>query len=96
MIKARAQASAAVISLPTPLDPDVGCNEMQAAIFLGVSVRTVQAWRVRGGSPPYVKIGRLVRYQRRELVAFQKNHTVGAAMAMPQGGAATVPSMPEG
>lgn len=69
--------SAAVISLPTPnMDPDAACNEMHAAALLGVSVRTLQAWRVRGGGPPYVKIGRAVRYQRRALIEFQQQHTV--------------------
>jgi predicted DNA-binding transcriptional regulator AlpA len=59
-------------------DRDAALNENQAAEFLGVSVRTLQAWRVRGGGPRYVKIGRSVRYQRRELVAFQQSHTVGS------------------
>ena len=62
MIKDRLRDGAAVVSLPSPLDPDAGCTEMQAAIFLGVCVRTLQAWRVRGGGPPYFKIGRSVRY----------------------------------
>ena len=57
-------------------DPDYAINENQAAEFLGVSVRTLQAWRVRGGGPPYCKIGRAVRYQRRALVRFQEQHTV--------------------
>jgi predicted DNA-binding transcriptional regulator AlpA len=57
-------------------DPDAALNEAQVAEFLGVSVRTLQAWRVRG--PRYVKIGRSVRYQRRELVAFQQSHTVSS------------------
>jgi predicted DNA-binding transcriptional regulator AlpA len=59
-------------------DPDAALNEAQVAEFLGVSVRTLQAWRVRGGGPRYVKIGRSVRYQRRELVAFQQSHTVSS------------------
>jgi predicted DNA-binding transcriptional regulator AlpA len=59
-------------------DPDSALTENQAADFLGLSVRTLQAWRVRGGGPRYVKIGRAVRYQRRELAAFQKIHTVGS------------------
>jgi hypothetical protein len=67
-----------VVSLPSPMDPEAGCNEMQAAIFLGVSVRTLQAWRVRGAGPPYVKAGRAVRYQRRALVAFQEQNTVSS------------------
>lgn len=59
-------------------DPDAALNENRAAEFLGVSVRTLQAWRVRGGGPRYVKIGRAVRYQRRELMGFQEAHTVGS------------------
>ena len=66
-------------------DPDTSLNENQAAEFLGLSVRTLQAWRVRGGGPLYVKIGRSVRYQRRQLLDFQKAHTVAstAALAVP-------------
>jgi hypothetical protein len=60
------------------VDPDAALNENQAAEFLGVSVRTLQAWRVRGGGPPYCKIGRAVRYQRRVLVSFQQEHTVSS------------------
>jgi hypothetical protein len=59
-------------------DPDAAFNEIQAAQFLGVSVRTLQAWRVRGGGPRYCKIGRAVRYQRGELVSFQQAHTVSS------------------
>jgi predicted DNA-binding transcriptional regulator AlpA len=59
-------------------DVDAALNENQAAEFLGLSTRTLQAWRVRGGGPRYVKIGRSVRYQRRELVMFQESHTVGS------------------
>jgi predicted DNA-binding transcriptional regulator AlpA len=57
-------------------DLDAALNENEAAQFLGLSSRTLQAWRVRGGGPPYVKIGRAVRYQRRALVNFQEQHTV--------------------
>ena len=59
-------------------DLDAALNENHAAEYLGVSVRTLQAWRVRGGGPRYVKIGRAVRYQRRELAAFQQSHTVSS------------------
>jgi phage terminase Nu1 subunit (DNA packaging protein) len=65
-------------STPIATDPDAALNETQAAEFLGVSVRTLQAWRVRGGGPLYCKIGRAVRYQRRALVAFQLEHTVSS------------------
>lgn len=69
-------APAALASPPISSDPDAAYNENQAATFLGISVRTLQAWRVRGDGPPYVKLGRAVRYQRRALVAFQEVHTV--------------------
>ena len=38
-------------------------DERQAAIRLGVSVRTLQQWRVIGGGPSFAKIGRCVRYR---------------------------------
>jgi hypothetical protein len=59
------------MQVPSAIDPDAALNESQAAELLGVSVRTLQAWRLRGGGPIYVKMGRLVRYSRRALVQFQ-------------------------
>jgi hypothetical protein len=59
-------------------DLDSAVNENLAAEFLGVSVRTLQAWRVRGGGPPYCKIGRAVRYQRRALLKFMEQRSVGS------------------
>jgi predicted DNA-binding transcriptional regulator AlpA len=67
-----------VVATSISADVDAALNENQASEFLGVSPRTLQAWRVRGGGPRYTKIGRSVRYQRRELVAFQKSHTVSS------------------
>ncbi len=37
-------------------------TEKQEAARLGFSVRTLQQWRLRGGGPPYLKIGSAVRY----------------------------------
>ncbi len=65
-------------STPVAADYDAALNENQAAEFLGVSVRTLQAWRVRGGGPQYLKMSRAVRYQRRQLVIFQQEHTVSS------------------
>ena len=59
-------------------DPDAALNETQAAQLLGLSVRTLQAWRVRGGGPRYCKVGRAVRYQRKVLIAFQEACTVSS------------------
>jgi hypothetical protein len=62
----------------TVSDPDAALTEGQAARLLGVSPRTMQAWRLRGGGPPYLKIGRAVRYRRKVLVAFQEACTVSS------------------
>jgi hypothetical protein len=43
-----------------------------------VTVRTLQSWRVSGIGPPYVKVSRTVRYQRRALVAFMEERTVSS------------------
>ena len=45
-------------------------NEAQAANFLNLSIRTLQAWRVRGGGPVFCRLGRCVRYRQRDLEAF--------------------------
>lgn len=64
-------------SLPTLLD------EKAAAERLGLSPRTLQAWRVSGGGPVYRKIGRRVAYAVSDLVVFvdagARRHTSGAA-----------------
>ncbi len=42
-------------------------TERDAAELLGVSVRTLQKWRLQGNGPRFVKLGRAVRYDRRDL-----------------------------
>jgi phage terminase Nu1 subunit (DNA packaging protein) len=69
------------------IDPDAALNESQAAEFLGVSVRTLQAWRVRGGGPTYTKMGRLVRYPRRALAVFQESNARESTTVAAPGGA---------
>lgn len=52
-------------------DPDILLPELPAASLLGVTPRTLQAWRHRGGGPPFVKISsRCVRYRKRDLLAW--------------------------
>lgn len=43
-------------------------NEREAAQILAVAVRTLQWWRIRGGGPKFVKLGRAVRYRRSDLL----------------------------
>lgn len=37
-------------------------DERAEAARLGISHRTLQAWRTRGGGPPFYKLGSAVRY----------------------------------
>lgn len=45
-------------------------RETEVAALLGVSRRTLQGWRWRGGGPPYVRIGGAVRYEPTEVRAW--------------------------
>lgn len=45
----------------------------EAAKYLGVSKSTLEAWRVRGGGPVFLKYGnKAVRYRQPDLDAFQE------------------------
>lgn len=48
-------------------------TEGQAAQFLNISQRTLQMWRLRGGGPEYVKLGRAVRYTKAALEDYLKS-----------------------
>jgi len=39
----------------------------RAAEVLGLQKNTLEAWRSRGGGPPFVKLGRAVRYRQSDL-----------------------------
>ena len=46
-------------------------NEEQAAEFLGLKPRTLQAWRWSGGGPRFVRLSaRAVRYRQSDLDSF--------------------------
>lgn len=50
-------------------------SEGEAAENLGLSARTLQNYRVRGGGPTYIKLGlRAVRYRLRDLDEFIETH----------------------
>lgn len=46
-----------------------------AATRLAVSPATLERWRVRREGPPFVKLGRLVRYRGADLDAYVRAHT---------------------
>ena len=55
----------------TPLVAGDLVDENEAAAILGARVQTLRNWRWRGEGPRYRKIGlRLVRYEKRDLLAF--------------------------
>jgi hypothetical protein len=60
-------------------------DEKTEAARLDFSVRTLQAWRVRGNGPPYLKIGASVRYIPEQvdawLIAQSVNNTSGGKAA---------------
>jgi hypothetical protein len=47
-------------------------NERQLAKRWGVSVRTLQAARVKGSGVPFVRIGRSVRYRLEDVLAYER------------------------
>jgi len=57
-------------------DVDLLLKEEDAAHLLSLSVRTLQAWRVRTAGPPFVQVGRAIRYRRRDLIAWIDANTV--------------------
>lgn len=53
---------------PAGLDPLL--DEGQASRYLRMSRRTLQGWRLKGGGPPFVRLGRNIRYRRSDLATF--------------------------
>lgn len=48
----------------------------EVADYIGVSVETLNVWRAtRRYNLPYVKVGRLVRYKMRDILAFLEERT---------------------
>jgi hypothetical protein len=47
----------------------------QAAEILGIKPNTLEGWRIRGEGPPFLKIGRLVKYDETDLIDYIKRQT---------------------
>lgn len=57
-------------------DPDsVLLLENDAAALLSISPRTLQAWRSQNEGPPFVRVGRAIRYCRSALRDWIKERT---------------------
>jgi excisionase family DNA binding protein len=72
---------------PRQVDDDQLFGEVPAADLLGMSYRTLQAWRAEGKGPPFIRAGRAIRYRRSDLRAWMDKNTVApcgiAAQAIP-------------
>ena len=51
-------------------------NEREAAVFLGISVGTLQNWRSASFGPQFCKFGRAVRYPSSELQKYVADNLV--------------------
>ena len=51
-------------------NPDQLMTEKDVASLICITPRALQNWRLRGGGPEYIKIGRSVRYQRSDVMQF--------------------------
>lgn len=50
-------------------------DERDVAVILGVTRHALQAWRVRGGGPPFIKVGRCIRYRESDITKWLDSHT---------------------
>jgi predicted DNA-binding transcriptional regulator AlpA len=55
---------------PQSIDLSALVTEKEAARFLSMSFRTLQSWRSEGKGPPYVKLGRSIRYRMNDLLVW--------------------------
>jgi predicted DNA-binding transcriptional regulator AlpA len=68
-------------------DPEALMQERDAAAFLGFSRRALEAWRSRGGGPPFVRVSaRAVRYRRRDLIAWAESRLCSSTSDPSPGG----------
>ena len=54
-------------------------DEKQLCADLGISSVTATKWRANASGPPFIKVGRLVRYRRADVEAWLVSRTVGRA-----------------
>jgi predicted DNA-binding transcriptional regulator AlpA len=67
---------------PTKTAPDSPfIDEKQLCAELGISSVTATKWRAHAAGPPFIKVGRLVRYRRADVEAWLLSRTVGQKLA---------------
>jgi predicted DNA-binding transcriptional regulator AlpA len=68
-VSIRAQV-AALLSLVGRRDPDALLTGHEVAVLLGLSDRTLERYRAARTGPAYIAVGGLIRYLRRDVLAF--------------------------
>jgi predicted DNA-binding transcriptional regulator AlpA len=56
-------------------------DEKQRCAELGISSVTATKWRAKAAGPPFIKVGRLVRYRRTDVEAWLASRTIGRRLA---------------
>ena len=56
-------------------------DEKQLCAELGISSVTATKWRAKAAGPPFIKVGRLVRYRRADIEAWLASRTIGRRSA---------------
>ncbi|HEY2757792.1 MAG TPA: helix-turn-helix domain-containing protein [Pseudolabrys sp.] len=51
-------------------------TEVEIADFLKLSTRTLQSWRINNDGPPFVRVGRAIRYRLRDVIRWIEARTV--------------------
>lgn len=69
----------AIASSANVADDTALIDERQLCADLGISSVTATKWRAKAEGPPFIKVGRLVRYRRRDVEAWLVSRTVGRA-----------------
>lgn len=70
-----------MIAKTKDLSDDALLTEDEAADAVRISVRTLQAWRLKTVGPPFVRVGRTIRYRRGDIKAWIRLNTCGASNA---------------
>jgi hypothetical protein len=52
--------------------------ELEAAEVMRLSPRTLQQWRVQGRGPPFIRLGRAIRYRRSAIAEYLAAHTAAS------------------
>ena len=66
-------------------------NTRQAAAWLGLSPRTLDAYRLTGEGPPFYRFGRRILYRRRDLGRWAAARRMNSTSASPEDGARAAP-----